>query len=523
MADDSLLKEILNSLEDPDVIQLFAAANGLVGDNEVEDRLKELQWEKHIDNLWQEVLSDIESPTKKVRPSFNHGDQPSTSGQSGGGGSSENPSEKPYYIWKRDTRTFKKNLARDTTFKVKFNEQWRGDKLLDIPTKLHDMFDDLLSEARGHNADLGRVVLSHPSLNNPIVVPLQSWEKLNADVVMGEITKVLNSNESLPIDENLLVTVGSIDIPKGGTKLPVTSLFGPKNSVERKKSLFHVQNDNNLCMAISIGLCFLKTCKKVDAETWVRLVGDEPGTMLDHIIKHRVVSQTYYNNILKTARKKMQTELAISLCERAGVPTDRYLGLNDIEPFETLLDVSINVVSSRVGNKFVRVTEDREKSRIYLYHVDSENEKHWHGIAKIQGFFKAAYFCHTCLKPYKNKSKHSCATSCEVCLHDHCSDSDVQMGCRSCNRVCRSYDCFQRHKKERKVKKQTYPPACDLYYQCKKCRVVLEHAKRSPDQHKCSEWQCPNCLEYQTDDHQCYQKAFKSQIEKRKKNYFLRL
>ena len=527
MSDGSLLKEILDSLTDPDTIQLFALANGLVGDAEIENRLRELQqekeleWETHTDDLWQEVLSAMESPAKKPRLSIDD-DQPSTSGQSGGGEGSDSgdPLEKPYYIWKRDTRTFKKNFARDTTFKVKFNEQWRGDKLIDIQNKLHNMFDDLLSQARGHDADLGRVVLGHPSLNNPIVVPLQSWEKLNADVVMGEITKVLNSNESLPIDENLLVTVGSTDIPKGGTKLPVTSLFGPKNSVERKKSLFHVQNDNNLCMAISIGLCFLKTCKKVDAETWVRLVGDEPGTMLDHIIKHRVVSQTYYNNILKTARKKMQTELAISLCERAGVPTDRYLGLNDIEPFETLLDVSINVVSSRVGNKFVRVTEDREKSRIYLYHVDSENEKHWHGIAKIQGFFKAAYFCHTCLKPYKNKSKHSCATSCEVCLHDHCSDSDVQMGCRSCNRVCRSYDCFQRHKKERKVKKQTYPPACDLYYQCKKCRVVLEHAKRSPDQHKCSEWQCPNCLEYQTDDHQCYQKAFKSQIEKRKKKLF---
>lgn len=58
----------------------------------------------------------------------------------------------------------KKNLARDMTFKVKFNDQWRGDKLLDILTKLHEMFDDLLSEARGHDADLGRVVLSHPSL-----------------------------------------------------------------------------------------------------------------------------------------------------------------------------------------------------------------------------------------------------------------------------------------------------------------------------------------------------------------------
>lgn len=97
------------------------------------------------------------------------------------------------------------------------------------------MFDDLLSQARGHDADLGRVVLSHPSLNNSIVVPLQSWETLNSDTVMGEITKVLNSNESLQVDENLLVTVGSIDMPKGGSKLPVTSLFGPRNSVERKK------------------------------------------------------------------------------------------------------------------------------------------------------------------------------------------------------------------------------------------------------------------------------------------------
>lgn len=43
MADDSLLKEILDSLEDPDSVQLFAAANGLIGDAEVEDRLRDLQ------------------------------------------------------------------------------------------------------------------------------------------------------------------------------------------------------------------------------------------------------------------------------------------------------------------------------------------------------------------------------------------------------------------------------------------------------------------------------------------------
>lgn len=86
--------------------------------------------------------------------------------------------------------------------------------------------------------------------------------------------------------------------------------------------------------------------------------------------------------------------MAIWLCEKAGVPTNRYLGLNDIEPFESVLKVSINVVSSRVGNKFVLVTkEDTERTSLYFYNVETENEKHWHGIGNIQGFFNAAYFC----------------------------------------------------------------------------------------------------------------------------------
>lgn len=83
----------------------------------------------------------------------------------------------------------------------------------------------------------------------------------------------------------------------------------------------------------------------------------------------------------------MQKEMAMRLCEKARVSINRYLGLNDIEPFENLLGVSINVLSNRVGNKFVRVTDDREKPRLYLYHVESKNIHHWHGVANIQGFF----------------------------------------------------------------------------------------------------------------------------------------
>lgn len=76
MAANSLLKDILDSLEDPDTIQLFAAANGLVGDVEVENRLQELEWERHIDKLWQEVVQQLDAPAKRPRMTLDADDQP---------------------------------------------------------------------------------------------------------------------------------------------------------------------------------------------------------------------------------------------------------------------------------------------------------------------------------------------------------------------------------------------------------------------------------------------------------------
>lgn len=246
-----------------------------------------------------------------------------------------------------------------------------------------------------------------------------------------------------------------------------------------------------------------------------------PGTILEHAIRHKTVPKWYYGNLLKKFRKKGQTEMALQLCRKAGVPVDRYLGLNDIEPFENLLDVSVNVVSSRVGNKFVRVAKESERTRLYLYHVESENEKHWHGIGSIQGFFSAAYFCHTCLKPNKTKVKHTCATSCDVCLHDNCIETETKVGCVSCSRVCRSFECFKRHKVGKMVQKEMIPPACELWHQCKKCRVKLLTAKRNPKLHVCGDWQCSSCVEYHDGENLCFQKSYSSDPEERKKKKFI--
>lgn len=170
------------------------------------------------------------------------------------------------------------------------------------------MFDDVLSQARGHDTDLGRVVLYHPNLNNPIIVPLQSLGSLNSDTVMTEISKVLNSNETISVGEHLLVTVGSIDLPKGG------SWSGKKNYWSRhsldliillkKKLVLYDENNNNLCLPIAIYLCFMKTCKMVNAETRSRLTGINSGVIIDHVIQHRTVPKHNYGNLLKQSRRK---------------------------------------------------------------------------------------------------------------------------------------------------------------------------------------------------------------------------
>ena len=160
---------------------------------------------------------------------------------------------KPYTYGLKRQRVYAKNKAIDNTYQVKFNDQWQGEKLKDLNRDLHQMFDDVLNNVRGNPNDLGRAVVRHGGLKIPIVIPLQPWDKLDSQTILDGITKVLNSNEELIVDDSLEVSVGSIEIPSGsgGDHLPITTLFGPNNSLKRKRSIFEVISDK-LCLPIAI-------------------------------------------------------------------------------------------------------------------------------------------------------------------------------------------------------------------------------------------------------------------------------
>lgn len=64
---DNFLKEILDLLIDVDFINFFVVVNGFIGDIEVENWLREVEWNYYIDNLWEEIFFDLEFVLKRLR------------------------------------------------------------------------------------------------------------------------------------------------------------------------------------------------------------------------------------------------------------------------------------------------------------------------------------------------------------------------------------------------------------------------------------------------------------------------
>ena len=211
---------------------------------------------------------------------------------------------------------------------------------------------------------------------------------------MEHIEKVLNSHQEFSVNDSLDITIGAIDLPKGNGRRPITSLQGDKNSIQIKKSLVTIDNNDQLCMAraIGVGWAKLNLCTK---EEWNDLTRYQKSkSNLELTLEHRKVPESHYMNLRKT-KSKDQKDLAVAISRLAGVPLDRPASLNDIEAFEEVLNSRVMVVSARLGNKFITSPSTDERPCVYIYLVD---DCHFHTISYITGFFSSAYFCSRCLK-----------------------------------------------------------------------------------------------------------------------------
>ncbi|VDH93843.1 Hypothetical predicted protein [Mytilus galloprovincialis] len=302
---------------------------------------------------------------------------------------------------------------------------------------------------------------------------------------MTAVENVLNSEENLPLDTGMKIVIGNIAVPKGSGSLSITRLTGAQSSIALKRSILRVSNDDHLCLATAIGRCFLKLCEIVPGEKWKELTKRDPKYMntFMKVMKHRATTKSYYKHV--SGGKSYSKTMGLTLCREANLPTDKPLTIRDITVFEDLLQINILVLSAKLDNKFCRVANNPERENIYLYLTENSSRGHFDGIGNINGFFGYGYFCPECLKSYKNKGKHRCVNTCDVCGHNLCILQVDQKKCHGCNRTCRSQTCYDRHR-TRKTKrgKDTEKSMCERFYQCEK---VIEREKRKPEHHRCGE------------------------------------
>ena len=514
---------MVNSFTDADQLMNFAATWGIQESPLVRFRLYQLRTHHaEIEGSIRAIIFDDEMD-ETANVCIEDGEWNPQSPVMIGGGDDQpqpGPSHRPdtprglqYTIRKKSERTYAKNAAVDRTYQVKIDEEYRGQRLEDVLQGLHQMFDDVLDQARGGLAgnDLGRVVIHHEGLHDPIVVPLQPWDQLNADLVMATLEKLLNSNKDLNIDHSFEISIGSIALPKGsgGPRRRITKLKGKNNSLQLKTSIVTIQNDDQLCMARAIGVSWAKL-NKCTPEEWKEIAKTRQGKSNLHLIlENKKVPNNYYQKLLEKKRDE-QRQLAVAISHLANVPLDRPASLGDLEAFEGALGVRVMVVSSRLGNKFITSASNDERPCIYIY---LEDEDHFHAITNITGFFSAIYFCPKCLKHFDHRERHQCEIYCIVCKRDNCPKTDNPKKCNDCNMECRSQDCFKNHKEKPVHKKGNFkgkpsgPSQCQKYWKCPTCYKVLRTDQRQKEDHVCGEYLCSSCDKYVLEDHKCYLRA----------------
>ena len=435
---------------------------------------------------------------------------PSTSQSSSASEESESNGTPGYQLIKRRERVFAKNKAKDTSYEVKLNPKWEGKKLKNLHEELRDMFNDVLQRARGQlaNNDLGRVVIHHEGLDAPIVVPPRPLENLNADTVMSHIENVLTSNQDLSVGSSLKVTVGIIEMPKGGAFRRITNL---EEDLIKKTGVGVIRNKDNMCMARAIARSWAKL-HKVSNEDFRKITAKQPhADIVDLILEHRKVPHTFYKG-MADSKKHGEGDLARAFYNMVHIPNDQECSLLDIPAFEEALDIRILVASARMGNKFIYVGEEvPQRKNVYLYLIETPEGGHFNSILSITGFFGQSYFCPSCLKAYQNRNKHQCEVKCLVCKSQNCQwESPVK--CQDCYMTCRSQTCHELHKETQvgpdgKMGKSQ----CQQWWKCPACKKVFNLNKRDPlDQenpHVCGEWYCFTCKKLVNEGHLCHQRA----------------
>ena len=356
-----------------------------------------------------------------------------------GGGQKLWSSNNHYTLRQIDSRNVRKFNTTATDYLLSLHAQSEDQPLLE---QLGDIFDSLVDEMTAGMADndLIRFVLQSRSLDYPISLPFMPLHELNAERIMGEVQRVLQSNEQVSLQSGMQVHVVHVGMPQGGVAPRKRKHYGFKLSkfLDSKKSVLRIQNKDSLCLARALVTDIARQDKGPE---W---------------------------NSIRQGRKE-QRLLAQQLHQKAGVP-EGFCGLPEVDKFQKVIDnYQIIVLSAKHFNAIVYKGPMREK-QIYLYH----SENHFDIITSVCSFLGRSYWCLECMKAYNAKEKHRCSKVCNCCFTEGCLGITLKAPwreCGNCHRMFAGTDCYANHCRPNRDGQSV----CQKFYKCQKCYKVMSH------------------------------------------------
>ena len=316
-----------------------------------------------------------------------------------------------------------------------------------------------------------RIVMSNDELAHPISTKMSRV----SDFKLKHLMHVIDTLDYKEIDlENCKIIIQSVKIPSGKGRLYLS-----KQTVNRKRSIITIKNDDSICLARAIVTAYAN-----------------------------IHPENYTTTQLKDGfnkSRKLQESTAKELHNNANVEIyDFGNSLEDVKTFALYLESEINIIDSEQFNEIIYTANNGKIDKLYLY----KTRNHFDVIKSMTGLLDVAYYCHSCKKAYTRRDKHKCPQKCLSCFKyfpdgNKCDDKDVE--CQKCNRVFHGNSCFKNHTSNRS--KDSNDSVCNSVAKCLKCKQII--LKPYIEIHKCGFKMCNNCNKYCDSKHECFMKKIK--------------
>ena len=169
-----------------------------------------------------------------------------------GAGSNLWTSEQHYTLREVASRNVRKFNTTATDYLLTLNPQSEEHPSLD---QLGNIFDSLVDEMTSGMADIDlvRFVLLS-SLQYPISLPFMPHHELNAERILGEVQRVLQSNEQVNLQDGMRVHVVHVGMPQGGVASCKRKHYGFKLSkfLDSKQCVLCIKNKDFLCLTLAL-------------------------------------------------------------------------------------------------------------------------------------------------------------------------------------------------------------------------------------------------------------------------------